>query len=369
MAGDNTADGLKPSAEAVKNDPLAGSTTVPKGYSRSIGEIHAAYEHLDKNLFPLQPYWKYPSLYVLQDNPQTDWASNSATIFVVGAIEASYKQTNMVGFYGPDELPELVSANGTKIGIHLDDFFRYAYSALVMADPSGYVPLTLFAQLLVYRSPYVSANMQYKIDDQERGVVSSELGLFEPAIGYRNIVLKRELEAMNHIAEHGSIKKLAEVTEMYYLDADKATDDFTKAYNAIAGIELHRILKAHVNYKYNADGLRPLDAFQVKYEKDIPKILSRVRAASVPARELPKAVAVDAETQRQGDIQGRKLAQGRGEEFVRLIFTSDKWQEFKQQEWPYRVTSLVLPCVLVTRAGGKDYMLDCSLQKSPGGGA
>ena len=50
---------------------------------------------------------------------------------------------------------------------------------------------------------------------------------------------------MNHIAEHGLIKMLAEVTEMYYLDADKATDDFTKAYNAIEGIELHRILKAH----------------------------------------------------------------------------------------------------------------------------
>ena len=53
----------EPSAEAVAADPNAKNTTVDKGYTKSIGQIHAFYEHLDTKRFPYQPYYAWPEFY------------------------------------------------------------------------------------------------------------------------------------------------------------------------------------------------------------------------------------------------------------------------------------------------------------------
>ena len=57
----------KPSAEALAADPKASDKTVESGYTKSISEIHAAYEQLDPELFPYQPYYKYKEFYYLHD--------------------------------------------------------------------------------------------------------------------------------------------------------------------------------------------------------------------------------------------------------------------------------------------------------------
>lgn len=56
---------FKPSKAALAANPLANSKTVPEKFSKSYKDLYAAYEHLDSHYFPLQPYYKYPTLYAL----------------------------------------------------------------------------------------------------------------------------------------------------------------------------------------------------------------------------------------------------------------------------------------------------------------
>ncbi|MBB3703043.1 hypothetical protein FHS60_001516 [Alloprevotella rava] len=62
---------LTPSSEALSTDKFANDESVPKGFSKSYKQIHAAYERLDPAYFPLQPYYKYPSTYALGSDRMT----------------------------------------------------------------------------------------------------------------------------------------------------------------------------------------------------------------------------------------------------------------------------------------------------------
>ena len=165
---------FKPSQEALANDKMAGSATVLDHYSRSIGDIHAAYEHLDPKLFPLQPYWKYPSFYMMHDGNTNIIPSNSMVLVFKSLLSGKPIQQVQFNAFGPSaDNKEFYTPEGQPMGVFPDAFFRYAFTAQFLADPTGYLPLDFFGYVLAYRHPLAGARALTKYDDETNGIVDA----------------------------------------------------------------------------------------------------------------------------------------------------------------------------------------------------
>lgn len=113
---------LTPSSEALSTDKFANDESVPKGFSKSYKQIHAAYERLDPAYFPLQPYYKYPSTYALGSDRMTLYPEAVFLEFmqkyltnVVGS--STRKVTVKVLGHQAGDFSELISADGQKLGM------------------------------------------------------------------------------------------------------------------------------------------------------------------------------------------------------------------------------------------------------------
>lgn len=95
--------------------------------------------------------------------------------------------------------------------------------------------------------------------------------------------------------------------------------------------------------------------------------MGAVRMGNVPAVSMPKGVSVSAEIKNGGDAAGRELAAHRGDEFVKVIYHSNKWEEVKEKAWPYKTIKFVIKADLITKVGGKTMLTHCYLQKSANG--
>ena len=73
----------KPSAAALAANPMAADQTVEPMYTKSISEIHAAYEQFDSELFPYQPYYNYKQFYYLNDEEDEEIRTGQYTEIVM----------------------------------------------------------------------------------------------------------------------------------------------------------------------------------------------------------------------------------------------------------------------------------------------
>ena len=159
-AGEKVAEQLKPvykpSAEALAADPLAASEERLGGYSKTIGQIHTEYEHLDPAFYPYQPYYSeaYRNMYFMHDEESKKMHDTAHAQFMVYQNQHIVGGYTIGGYYGMPN-GKVIPEGEPTINAGFAEF---------RADPFNTMPFTHFVRargiLHLFRDGTIKLNLQ-----------------------------------------------------------------------------------------------------------------------------------------------------------------------------------------------------------------
>lgn len=345
----------KPSKEALAADPQLNDTTVEKGFTKSIGEIHACYEQFsDVTLYT--PYYTDDAkrFYGIKDVTNSDLYY----IFYSTFSEALQKDFR-TGYYYNKYTP--VNLANDQIQVPCDEFVVNAWTCRFIADPKSETALKeyIFANTWVY-SPNVVATRHYAMKDKLAGVIRDDVILPSNFIQMRYNRDNMAFGLALSVTPYEHLMKLA--NECAKGISDPKSNGFSRLfYHLVLRNLVDNFLPKHNNAK-DGDTVRLLKA---KLESPrIGELYDAYQKDYVEAVAEPKGVNVDAKTRSAGIAAAKKFA---GAKFEKAVFTKSTWQTFKEPKWPYRITAYALPIAIITKDGGKRYVQYCTLTKSANG--
>ena len=348
----------KPSAEAIAADPQATNETVDNGYTRTIGQIHASYEHLDPKMFPYQPYYKYKKFYFMDDSA-TDMDLMGHFGYL---LERVLTLPDLMKFNVPYE--DFVMEDGTKAVVPIDETWRHAYVARYLADPTSTMSFKSYSWVLLFQKQLLG-NVGHYIEDSQNGIVNAKEGLMLPWRNLFEMRYERENKALELACTVTNVKEITELADSWFNSAEKATKAYDKLWYYNMGAAIFDFVVAKHDH-YNADD--PLvRQVKMKYNKQKEMRLEwqeECIAKNSPGQPLPEGVSVSAEIKSKGTAAAKAYA---GANFLKVVFLKSNWETFKEQKWPYRITAYRIPIVVVTKEHGKLMQQPCDLQKSPSG--
>jgi hypothetical protein len=125
------------------------------------------------------------------------------------------------------------------------------------------------------------------------------------------------------------------------------------------------VFTQHKDYNSSDVANRKIEASYSAIEDQRFDIDENARALSAPTVEMPKGVQIDGATsQKVNSLAKERL----GDEYVKTIFLDNKWAEFKEDKYPYRVMHLSLPVAIVVKRNNKYLINYYDITKSPNGG-
>lgn len=349
---------FKPSAEAIAADPNATNPKIDKGFTKSIGEIHASYEHLDKEMFPYQPYYKYPSYYRM-DNSDNDSKHMDRFFFALKGILS----TPDLGKYAMP-IEDIKLADGTTACVPIDESFRHAFTALYLADPTSSIAFKSYVWVLLFQKE-LKVNINYPMQDEERGIIDAKQGYMLPWVDFFHKRWLREEEAYAQALTQTNFDDVVSIAYTWYSACESAKDSYEKYWYYEMGSAIYNyIIEKHKDYNPSHNGVRKLTMLVEKLKGNRVAMKEAVVAEYAPAKPLPQGVQVSGEIQSKGTAAAKAFA---GANFQKVIFLKNHWETFKEQKYPYRITAYRIPIVVVTKENGKLMQQPCDLQKSPSG--
>lgn len=353
----------KPSAAALAEDPKAADKTVPPKYNKSIGEIHAAYEHLDPVAFPYQPYYKYKDFYVMHDEAGEKKMYENFMLTVLNLAIQPAGQPNYIPYTA------IQNAAGEKVMVTNDEFFRNAWTALYVADPTSALAFHNYVNVVMFENRGFEILYQYKFSDAQKGVVDAKTGalLFAPSESiYTSAQDDRKAIALNLARTVMPMDYLRYYVnglyDQYNAEANP-TLKFVLSYK-IDGI-MENIFTKHKDYNSaNAENRKILGFHSIIKDQRF-EVEQSVRADFAPTVEMPKGVSIDGATSAKVNALAKEM---HGENFVKTIFLGNKWKEFKENKYPYRVMHLSIPVAVITKKSNKYFINYYDVAKSPHGG-
>lgn len=203
---------LKPSAEAKAADPLAGSETKMSGYSKTIGEIHAAYEHLDPAYYPYQPYYAadYKNWFFTHDDESKTVHDQTHAQFMLYAndhIASPYT----IGKYFPLPNGKVAPEGEPTINAGFAEF---------RADPFNTMPFTHFVRakaiLHLFKNGTIKLNLQNGSNDKLKPTEDGTVLTLNETEDARMTRWSREEMELNHIVHNQcSIDMLAYMADYF----------------------------------------------------------------------------------------------------------------------------------------------------------
>ncbi|MDY5033048.1 MAG: hypothetical protein SO064_00995 [Prevotella sp.] len=336
-----------PSDEAKAADPLATSTEVQNGFTKSRGEIHAFYENLPDEIVIsyFKPYYKEENKkwYDLDDT----WHDRHMYAFM-NLFEKNLAATEDYRHVFADYFEV---APGVKIPA--DQTFQNAWTLQYIADP------TSSSAFVFYLYAYAYSRMENHIWttwEQPKGSVL-------PA-DYNKILFARNSMAFELATTVLPYSVLNHWADFFIADIEKKSDVYGKYFSWImANTILKNIMPKHEKHNTSDDAYRvKLSQFEAKYENvDFGRQLGLSKKAAV---DEPKGVTVSAEIKAIGNKAGKEITYG---EFEKLIYHASKWSELKEQKYPYRTTGYGISVSIVFKTGGKRYVLPGQLVKATQG--
>lgn len=353
---------FEPTEEALKNDGWAGNTTKLDYQTKTMKELHAAWDHLPEAYFPFHPYYtKGNSVWYSFDGSYSAtltmrWMDYMKRCLMLPVGAALQENT----YFKPD---------GKDYYMPLDGTFRSAYTADFIVDPKGSGPYGDFVRLLCFSKQYYCTEIEYQMDKPEEGLIHDDWFIYKGSQQkYREWIAERE---------NMCVDLATEVTPISVVQNDiiKGFETFnnTKAnilgrlcygIKAIAGY--NRILKYHKDYKEDDETNQKIKRLMVINEDKVRQLSIDFINLNKPAVSAPKGVSVDANTRTKATAQAKGYVGA--DKFVRIIFESGSWRAFKESKWPYRVVNYVIPVAVVAKGdNGKQVIHFCDLGKSPDG--
>ena len=352
----------KPSAAALAADAKAADQTVPPGFTKSVSAIHAAYEHLDPAVFTYQPYYKYKEFYHLHDKANDDFHENEFYYFITKLAALSSGDVYNADFVG-------VETPDGKRYVTSDEFLRNAWTALFMADPTSPAGWDKFVNVIMFSNQFFESKIFYNVHDSNKGIVDAKTGtlLMVPSLTkYDGIQDLREEAALGLARNVISIDFIRNYINGLFTQFKSETNPLVKfkLYYQIDAL-MSRVLKEHKSYKESDAPNRVLEGLYSSIDAQRMEIESDARMVGAKPVEVPKGVSVDATTSAKVNALAKEM---HGENFVKTIFLGNKWKEFKENKYPYRVMHLSIPVAVIIKKNNKYLINYYDVAKSPHGG-
>lgn len=353
---------FEPTEEALKNDGWANNTTALDYQTKTMKELHAAWDHLPEYYFPFHPYYT-------EDNKMwysfDGMYSGQLTLRWMDYMEKCFKTPVNAAFMETTYFP----VPGKDYYMPLDGTFRSAYTADFLIDPCGTGTYDNFVRLLCFSKMYYCTEIEYQMDKPEEGLIHNDWFIYKGSQQkYREWVSEREQMCVNLATEVTPIKVVQ----------DNIIENFTNfqntknrmIYRLCCGVQAlaayDRILKNHKDYKEGDETNQKIKRLFTLNEDKVRQLSIDFINANKPAQAEPKGVSVDAKTKANGIEQAKDYVGA--DKFVKVIFESNEWRPFKEQKWPYRIVVYVMPVAIVAKNDeGKNVIHYCDLGKSPDG--
>ncbi len=352
-----------PSAKALAADPKASDQTVESGYTKSISEIHAAYEQLDPELFPYQPYYKYKEFYYLHDEAAEKIHTGQYAEILMGIA----KLPAGAFYYMP--YTAIKTPAGDEVLVTYDEFFRNAWTALFIADPQSSWAFHKYVNVLMFENRAFEIKYTYKMSDAEKGIVDAKSGalLFAPSeAAYTHTQDSRKQLALSLARSEVTLDYLQYYLNELFGQYKTETNVLLKyiLYWKIDAIMLNVFTK-HKNYNAADVANRKIEASYKAIEDERFDLEADVRMNSAATVEMPKGVQIDGATSAKVNGLAKQMF---GDEYVKTIFLDSKWAEFQENKYPYRVMHLSIPAAIIVKRNNKYLINYYDITKSPNGG-
>ena len=376
-----SAQAQKPSAAAIAADPKASDNTVQNGYTLSYAQIRAAYEKLPDNIY-LKPYY-HPDLknyYYLDDSQDIGCWNQLKTLFSEmpprsprNNLEDKNRNgtlfitTQFAGlpFMYTTFANDVIPAGNQKVyeeaaverkgsmpyGTHA----IFTYLALYAADPKGFIPFEKFCYAfvgygIINRVKWDTGN--FITPDEKTFPDGTKIKMSVP---WGNVVsnMRKEVVRLHDITfKETPIIVIQSAAAKYYNNV-KTFEKEEKYESAMHNFFLFEV--AMYFWKYN-DKFKKDETFDYlmnEYNKFLQKFEEWRNGAMLSGTpvEMPKTYDMGA------DLARKALETARNEfssyNVEKVVFTSDKWTELKDTEWPYPITSRITGSALLSKEGDK----------------
>ena len=342
------------SKEALAADPQANDTTVEKGFTKSIGQIHACFEQLaDYSLY--KPYYTADArrFYGIGQNTSANAYRQLFSYF--WNSQKVMRPVYEMNEYAP------VSLSNMQIVVPADELVANWWTLRFVADPKSETALKEFMYVYtLFENLVLKASYTYCMKDEFSGTVSDNSIL---ASDYKDMKWKRTALGYDMVMTYTPMENLLKL-------ANELADGISAA-NATSFSRLlnHHVLTTLINEVIANRDDRPSDDQMrlLKLKIESPTVSELTHAfqsdSGTPVAE-PKGVTVDAKTRTEGTKAAKEYA---GNEFEKVIFLTSSWTTQKESKYPYRVMGYSMKIAIVTKSGGKRYLQNCLLGKKPDG--
>lgn len=286
-----------PSAEAIAADPKASDQEVKKNYTKSPAAIRGAYEHLDKALFPYQPYYQYSGTGLYLDG--TEDVENFVYYMASeckNMINESRSKINGFMHNGT------VSLGNTGKCVPWNEIAINAFFAEYFADPESYMAYRQMIKAYIVVQQQFLGRLRLNLDDGSDVTITNKDGkqtLFEP----ESVRLRRNNDLMGvafDIAMESSYDNVFDSTYGMLKQANKAYDSG----NMVAALNNYNefvtsfdfFLQKHAGWASD-DRANEFKGMYQEARIKMQKAQDAVNEASMVPEPMPKTYNVSAEIQ------------------------------------------------------------------------
>ncbi len=126
-----------------------------------------------------------------------------------------------------------------------------------------------------------------------------------------------------------------------------------------------KVFRKHKGYNASDVANRQIEASYSAIDSQSFDIEANARLSNAKPVEMPKGVQIDAATSAKVNGLAKQML---GDEYVKTIYLDNKWAEFQENKYPYRVMHLSLPVAIIVKRNNKYLINYYDVTKSPNGG-
>lgn len=354
---------LKPSAAAVAADTKASVTTVEQNYTKSPAQIRGAWENLDPELFPYQPYYEKENIAYYDTDGKTAVVVYYKICDLLKEADRPFGQKGLMAEF-------VEYKDGTNVPVV--DLLLTPYFAEFFADPKSYVAYNHFvrARIAQYAFP-TQIKMNIKDDMKYTATMGdgTTVNLFEKEhdrlarwrkVGHKGWELACSVTPIETIG--GAINNA--INRYKKFEAEGNTMQMIVTSRELQ-LMMEEHLQGHNDYEKRKKDFEPLLRAYEPIKDKYRDLLQSTYEDSAPTVAMPNGVSVSAALQNVANAEGKKQW---GANFVKAIFLTSKWMEFKNSKFPYDVNMRTMDVDFITKEGDNYFVNHWVLKEGVSGG-